>query len=147
MTGLLEQLAPEYAGGNVPKFVAGAKYDADMDFLLYLQEPLSYRADRVDAFLTLLWHPRDDRMIGVKLKGWRLMFGEMKEKLGLQESAFFPLVDALEFALAEVFATEIMDKVQAIPPSERYKRAKAYSDAIQFISHVRVPTREWAQAA
>lgn len=147
MTGLLEQIAPEYAGGKVPKFVAGAKYDADLDMLLYLQEPVSFRADRVDAFLTLLWHPRDDRMVGVKLKGWRKVFGEMKVLLDLKEEAFFPLVKALEFGLAEVFAKALMSNFETTPPSERYKRAKAYSDAIQLISHVTVPTREWAQAA
>ena len=147
MTGILEQIAPEYGGGNVPKFVAGAKYDADMDFLLYLQEPLSFRADRVDAFLTILWHPRDDRMIGLKLKGWRMMFNEMKKTVDWKDEEFFPLVKALEFALSEVFAKAIMDNIQKTPPSERYKRAKAYSDAIQFISHVNVPTRELARAA
>ena len=147
MTGLLEQIAPEYAGGMVPKFRPGAKYDPDMDMLLYLQEPCSFRADRVDGFLTLLWHPRNDRMIGVKLKGWRKAFTAMKEIPDWKEEAFFPLVKALEFGLAEIFATAIMENFKTTPPSERYKLAKKYSEAIQFVRDVAVPARELAMAA
>src|SRR3954469_24361559 len=118
MTGLLEQIAPEYAGGIAPKFVAGAKYDPDMDMLVYQQEPYSFRADRVDGFLTILWHSREDRIIGVKLKGWRKAFTTMKEVLEWKEETFFPLVRALEFGLAEIFAKALMANFETTPPSE-----------------------------
>jgi hypothetical protein len=146
MTGLLDKIAPEFVGDNVPRFVAGARYYADMDYLLYMQEPCSYRADRVDEFLTVLWHPDDDRLVGVKLKGWLFIFNELREKMGWDDEDFFPLVKALEFGLAEVLARYV-NNYQGATPSERYRRVEQYSRAIRLVDNAKVHVREWAQAA
>lgn len=146
MTGLLDQIAPEFVGNKVPEFVPGARYYADLDYLLYMQECRSYRADRVDDFLTVLWHPDEDRLIGVKFKGWRLMFDELKEKMGWEDEDFFPLVKALEYGLVEAIARYI-EKYQGVPPSERYRKAALYSKAIRLVNEATVPVREWAEAA
>ena len=58
-----------------------ARYYPPMDFLLYLKEDCSYRADRVDQFLTLLWHPYKDELVGIKLKGIRFIYEKNKERL------------------------------------------------------------------
>lgn len=147
MVGLIDQLAPEYLGDKIPLFVAGARYYANMDYLVYKKEAGAYRADRVDAFLTVLWHPHEDRLIGVKLKGWRYFFNHLKEALNLEDSDFFPLVNALEYALAEEYVLSIMKNHDAILPSERYRRAKRYIAAVRLIDDVSVPTDEWALAA
>ena len=64
----------DFAFHDISPFEPRALYYETMDFLLYLQEDLPYRADRIDPFLTLLWHPYEDRAIGVKIKGFRFLF-------------------------------------------------------------------------
>ncbi len=147
MAGLIDQLAPEYARGGIPAFAPGAKYYHGMDYLLYKCESGSYRADRVDAFLTVLWHPTEDWLVGVKLKGWRFFFNQMKDAMGFEDADFFPLIKAIEFALAEEFARQIMDDHDAVPPTERYRRAERYSRAILLVGDANVRTSEWAEAA
>lgn len=145
MAGLLDQIAPEFVGNNTP-FAPGARYYADLDYLLYMREPHSYRADRVDDFLTVLWHPDADRLVGVKFKGWRLVFDQVKEKLGWKDEGFFPLIKALEFALAEVCPAH-MDRYKGITPTERYRKIECYSMAIRLVNDAKVSVREWADAA
>src|SRR5216684_613546 len=94
----------EVSPSGIKEFTPCARYYETMDLLLYLQEDLSYRADRVDEFLTLLWHPQEDRAIGVKLKGFRFLFQRLKAALAAQnvqlgEGVFMSLVAALEVAM------------------------------------------------
>jgi len=70
----LSALAPPAWKGSVEEFQPCARYYGAMDILLYLETDLPYRADRVDPFLTLLWHPGKEEAIGVKLKGFRFLF-------------------------------------------------------------------------
>lgn len=147
MASFIEQLAPEFAGGEIPAFAPGVKYYPNMDYLIYKQEAGSYRADRVDAFLTVLWHPTEDRLIGVKLKSWRLLLQKVAAAFDLKPEFEFPLVKALEFALAEEFAKEVMTNFDGRSPSERYRRAQLYSEAIHMTYPVRVSKRDWLQIA
>ena len=61
-------LPPDLEGVPFKVFEACACYYEPMDFILYLQEDVPYRADRIDYFLTLLWHPYEPHAIGIKPK-------------------------------------------------------------------------------
>lgn len=84
------------------KFAPVARYYSAMDLMLYVSEDCSYRASRIDAFLTVLLHPQDDRVVGIKLKGVRFLFERVKAILGLSDSEFLPLVRVLEVALTRL---------------------------------------------
>lgn len=127
----LEQfLAPEMAQKLASPFVPCARYYEAMDYLLYLEEDVAHRADRVDSFLTLLWHPTDDRVIGVKLKGFRFLFGRIKEILSplgveLSNQQFLPLMTAIE-AAATTVGTSMLAEAQKQRLEERYDRAREF---------------------
>jgi hypothetical protein len=107
---VIGELAP---GVELKTFEPRARYYEPMDFLLYLCEDVAYRADRIDPFLTLLWHPSEDRAIGVKLKGCRFLFDRMRAILGAKrinvtESRFYPFVQALEVAMTAGLGAKVM---------------------------------------
>jgi len=105
-------------------FTPVARYYSGMDFVLYLNKDCSYRADRVDEFLTLLWHPTEDNLVGVKLKGFRCLFQAIKKVLDFKETDFVPLVKALELAMFGGLASRIaLTKDVNLPPEELFKIA------------------------
>ena len=87
MANFVEGLMPHGWTPKKGEFKPLARYFPEMDFLIYLNEDCSYRADRVDAFLTVLWHPERDALVGIKLKGFRFLFraplriGELPEDI------------------------------------------------------------------
>jgi hypothetical protein len=114
MTGsILQNLladARKAPGASDAPFSPVARYYPGMDFLLYLNQDCSYRADRVDPFLTVLWHPYEDRLVGVKLKGFRFLFDRIKSVLDLKEDHFVLVVKAIEIALVGGVAEAMMLK-------------------------------------
>ena len=81
-------------------FVVTARYLSSMDQLVFLESDAPYRADRVDVFLTLLWHPHEDRIIGVKIKGFGFLYNTLKKICGdFNDESFVPFVKLLELAL------------------------------------------------
>jgi len=94
-----------------------------MDCVIYLQQDLAYRADRVDGFLTLLWHPDCSELIGVKIKGFRWLFKRWQalcqgEESTVPDAAFVPLMKAIELALTARLG-EILAKVAETDVSEK----------------------------
>jgi hypothetical protein len=129
---------------EVGKFIPCARYYETMDLLLYLEEDLSYRADRVDEFLTLLWHPQEDRAIGVKLKGFRFLFQRLKAALAAQnvqlgDGVFVSLVAALEVAMTSLSAV--------MAQAERERREQSYERARQLLRSVQFDVAPLAMAA
>ena len=121
-------------------------YYAPMDVVLYLEEDVAYRADRVDRFLTLLWHPYEKRAIGIKLKGFRFIYDRMCEILKthgipVPEDGFLPLVTAFEVAMTAGQGAAMMLSAEQQRFTERYAQARA------IIQDVRFDTREMALAA
>ena len=107
-----------------------------MDFLLYLREDCSYRADRVDPFLTVLYHPYEDRIVGIKLKGFRFLFDQFRKIVEhLDNEHFLPLVKFVEIALvagvAEAFIAKNKERIE-----------KSYADAKQLVEGVEFDHRE-----
>ncbi len=134
--------------GDIPftEFDPYARYYEAMDVVLYLQEDVSYRADRVDGYLTLLWHPHEDRAIGVKLKGWRHLFTRLQrivEATGasLPDSQFVTLISALELALESGQGDDVT------ADAERVRKAAKYKKALEIVDGVNVDRRELLQAA
>jgi hypothetical protein len=113
-----------------------ARYYTAMDHMLYLSEDCSYRADRVDPFLTVLWHPHEERIVGIKLKGVRFLFERVKAIVGLSDSDFMPLVKALEVALTVTLVAE----------TDAGELQKKYAGARKLAADVRVPSEEWGRA-
>lgn len=53
-------------------------YLEPMDELFILTEDCSYRADYKSDYIDLLWHPYEERLVGVKIKGFKtLVFNGM----------------------------------------------------------------------
>ena len=140
-------LPPSLAMELVRPFEPSSKYFAPMDYLLYLEEDVAYRADRVDSYLTLLWHPTDEnRAIGIKLKGFRFIFNRAKDilrasKIELSDAEFWPLVTMLEVALTAGDGANLLAQATQERLRERYGMARALVGGVQF------DAREFLQAA
>jgi hypothetical protein len=130
-------LTAEMVGQTFPPFEPSARYYGPMDYILYLEEDVAYRADRVDRFLTLLWHPYEDRAIGVKLKGFRFIFERMREILRTKEAdiaadGFLPLITAFEVAMTAGIGAAIMATAERQRLDERYAKARELVKNVQF---------------
>jgi hypothetical protein len=134
MGTLLENLLREAKTSEIEQglFCAVAKYYPEMDFMLYLNEDCSYRADRVDQFLTILFHPDSEKVVGIKLKGFKFLFERLKNVIGtLDDDHFLPLVKILEFALVGGVAEEIAAKHRG-RIKDSYEKAKKVAADVQF---------------
>src|SRR5947207_2789396 len=94
MTDFLEKLTPSWNPDSGP-FKPAAKYYRAMDHLLYLQEDCAYRADRVDEWLTLLWHPHHWELVGIKLKGIHAVFKDLMIETGSNQPDVLPIAELL----------------------------------------------------
>ena len=106
-------------------FKVTAYFDREMDQLIYLRTNESYRADRVDGYLTLLWHAYEPQLVGIKLKGFRSIFDQFKEKGLVDESHFIPLCKAISMILhyrAEIH--DIGNREAAALRAKFYRRAE-----------------------
>ena len=145
--GQLEDFLPEQPDRVLgTPFPSSARYYEPMDYILYLEMDTAHRADRVDRFLTLLWHPYEDRAIGVKLKGFRFVFERMREILHAQgvevaKEEFMPLITAFEVAVTAGLGAAI------IATAERQRLDEKYAKARELIKSVRFDPRELLQAA
>jgi hypothetical protein len=141
----IEDLLPEGREGyEFAPFEPCASYSAPMDQIVYLREDVSYRADRVDQFLTILWHPQEERVVGIKLKGIRFLFESLrsivKSMVGkdISEEAFLPLVGALELALKMRGGSVWSDQLQRdrstdwIALKQRYEIARGIAEGVTF---------------
>jgi hypothetical protein len=126
----LSGLAPPDWTGQLEAFEPCARYFESMDVLLYLEEDVPYRADRVDPFLTLLWHPSREEAIGVKLKGFRFLFQRVQAILRAQrnvtvaDSEFLSLVTALEVAMTAGLGAVITADAERQRIEEKYAQAR-----------------------
>jgi hypothetical protein len=151
----LDELIVGLDNGEPGQFTAGARYYEAMDCVIYLNDDVSYRADRVDAFLTLLWHPEDDRAVGVKLKGFRWLFqrlqafGRDEKETAMTEEQFVPLVKAIEVALTARLGEIITRDAESDRKEERAEVERSYQTARETVlsAAVSVDPREMLEAA
>lgn len=127
-------------------FKSFAKYNAVMAQVIYLDEDVTYRADRVDSFLTLFWGPNEFRPVGFKLKGFRLLFDTLKSvSSDIKEGEFVPFVKLLELAALAALASwsDISKGADTAKLQKRYAVAKKFiQDHVE--SRVRISDLELA---
>ena len=144
-TMTIEDLLPEGREGyQFAPFEPCASYNAPMDQIIYLREDVSFRADRVDQFLTILWHPHDEKVVGIKIKGIRYLFESLREIVksvggkDISEEAFLPLVGAIELALkmrgGAVWSAELQRQREAdwIKLKQSYEIARGLVEGVTF---------------
>ncbi len=145
-------------GEEIQPFSPVARYYDAMDCVIYLREDIAYVANRVDSFLTLLWHPSGDKLVGVKLKGFRFLFGRLQAILRdsdvtVEDREFVPLVRALELALttrlSALFekALEASEAETAALEERRKETESLYRQASEFVDSVTVNASELRAAA
>ena len=130
MNTILDSLAPSGWEPSEGSFEAFARYLPAMDFLLYVKEDCSYVEERIDGRLTLLWHPEDDRVVGIRIKGFRALYQALARILKAQEFdlvrelPFVSLVSALELAMLSGLGDAIIEDTERQRIEDGYKRAK-----------------------
>lgn len=124
------------------EFAPSAVYYSEMDFLLYLNQDCSYRADRVDAYLTLLWHPYEDKVVGIRLKGFLRLAQKIKDILKKDNADRIEIATILElliFAVKNDIAEGLLDELQVNRLKEREKQRKEqYERAIKFANEEKI---------
>jgi hypothetical protein len=129
------------AGGTLPATKGpSAVYLAMMDMFLFVKEPCAYAEDRVDPYLTIFWHPTEDRVVGFKIKGFKYIFNRIRDELNLKDDGAF------------VRAYEVLEQVFKFPREESGKpeqeRARDYVVARSIAgSEAGVKTSELQPAA
>ena len=111
---------------DAPEFKTVTFVDHAMDQLIHLTTNESYRAQRIDEYLTILWAPNQMRIIGVKIKGFRSLFESFKEEGLLEESQYLPLCSAIA-AIMKRFVGEASEE-----------RAKWYTAAEETVGNARI---------
>jgi hypothetical protein len=144
MNTLIEGLFPEGRPAAV-EFHPVSRYFGPIDAMVYVREDGSYRADRVDPFLTILWHPTEERLVGVKLKGFRFLFEQILAiDPELKKEHFVSFVRALEFAFAAGLGEKLTDEHEE---TRKRKRVRNYAEARKFVKDVTIPGEELKKAA
>lgn len=144
---LSDLLPPDWRDRAIPDFEPRARYYAPMDCVIYLKEDLSYRADRVDDYLTLLWHPHERRAIGIKIKGFRFLFERLRvicsaQNLDLPERAFVPLVAAVELAMTVRVGSDLTKEAEQNREGERARFTERYEEAREMVRSVQLDAKE-----
>lgn len=137
----------EIRGSNTPQnwhFEPFAEYDHEMDFMIYLREECSYVADRMSTFLTVLWHPYEPRIVGVKVKGCHFLFGHLRDLLELKETDFMPLVKVVRAAFMMGFAEKLIIGVE---PQRQAQLNEMFEQAQAVTADVNLSPDEWRKAA
>jgi hypothetical protein len=119
-------------------FEACARYYPPMDCVIYLREDVAYRADRIDEFLTLLWHPSDNIAVGVKIKGFRALFNTLSEVAAaagrpIPDGAFTPLMSTIEVAMTMRFGGALTDKMEQSRLEEHKRVRSLYAQAFKLV--------------
>lgn len=126
----------------LPKFRPGVFFLPEMDSLIFLKEDEDYRADRVDQILTLLWHPTEPKLVGIKLKGFRWIYQHLLEVGAIAENNFLTIVAVLDGAfLVAAYASE--NEGASI---DRQKRGDGYRQARSFAGDKRRIPKKVLQA-
>jgi hypothetical protein len=106
-----------------------------MDMFLYVAEPCAYAEQRVDPYLTIFWHPTEERVVGFKLKGLKYIFNVIRDKIPtLKDGDFVRLYTLLE----NVFILPLDDE----PTMDSGDRKQQYEKAMTVAAIEKVRARE-----
>ncbi|MBF0373692.1 MAG: hypothetical protein HQL39_09770 [Alphaproteobacteria bacterium] len=141
----LEQQLNEL-GAVMESFRASAWFEPEMDQLVYLTEDCAYRAERVDALFTLLWHPYEDRVVGAKIKGFRWVYELLTEQGKVERGGFLSMMNIIEIVWTAAAGFEASERRKSPSPALNEQRAKKYGLALG-IANYDVPVSELSMAA
>ena len=148
MDDVAGELHPQGIGDAIKPFQPIARYYPSMDQLIYLKEDRSYRADRVDPILTLLWHPYEMKLIGIKIKGFRHLWTQSPSLAALakDDATFLPLAAVLGTLILKGYAEAI---IKSHEEPRRKELVEKYNKAIAFVANdnVTLSTDELQRAA
>lgn len=146
MNDFIQALHPRLNDGSDKPFAPVARYYPPMDFLLYLKEDCSFRADRVDDLLTLLWHPYKMELVGLQIKGLKALFQEADFKGTLDDKKFVPLAELIGHIIIEGLGDAILEKYES---PRRQQLKEKYREAMTFAANENfsVPSEELRKAA
>ena len=105
-----------------------AVYLDDADCVEYVREDTTTIYRRVDQLLTLIYDETNEILIGFKLKGFKRILHDIRDRLSLDEDGFVTLVSVLESV-----CTDIGDELIHDP-----KRQSAYAAASKLAKDVRI---------
>jgi hypothetical protein len=109
-------------------FAPVAVYMDDADCVEYVREDTTSVYRRVDQLLTLIYDETNEIPIGFKLKGFKRILLDIRDRLSLCDDGFASLVGVLELV-----CTEIGDELIQDP-----KRRSAYAAASKLAKDVRI---------
>lgn len=75
----LDDLLAGWGFEMVGEFKPCVRYYEAMDYLLLLEEDVAYVAEYKTQFLTLLWHPHEKRLVGVKIENYSFLKNALTE--------------------------------------------------------------------
>lgn len=135
---MTNMFAPKGWSPSSEEFQPVATYFPAMDFVLYLREDCAFREDRIDRTLTLLWHPQEERAVGVRLKGFRALYEFLRAHVPhLEEKlSFVKLIAALEVGMRSGGGDALMKDAEA------KRRREAYEKAKELLADATLPIRE-----
>jgi hypothetical protein len=137
----IQGLFPDNGSDDALGFVPVVFYHPEMDYLMYINEDCSYVADRISRFLTVLWHPSEPgKLIGLKLKGFRLMYERVRESAALTDAEFPLFISWLSLALYRS-AEELIDE------HERRRLKEVSAIARKIVGNAEIPSKVWKEAA
>jgi hypothetical protein len=125
---LLEECGATPTGGQ---YTARARYSSAMDSIDYLADDCAYRSDRVDGWLTLFWHPVEERLVGLRVKGMRHIFvrASLAVETGVSEESFASVIGILRL-IVEAWGEHLTQSRQLV---ERYRLASDFAKNLDLI--------------
>jgi hypothetical protein len=129
--------ASKKIGGRESEFKPTVKYIEAIDSMLFLREDCFYRAEYVDEYLSLLWHPSEERVVGVQLHAWAFLYQQVQQITGIVES---------ECPFGRVLATipQVKISMDLDPTEEQYTSYEIAREATLGLS---IPMEEMEKAS
>lgn len=78
--------ASKKIGGRESEFKPTVKYIEAIDSMLFLREDCFYRTEYVDAYLSLLWHHIEERVVGVQFHVWAFLYQQVQQITGIVDT-------------------------------------------------------------
>lgn len=110
---------------------AVAVYHSDADCVEYVSEDTTTVYRRIDRLLTLIYDETSEILIGFKLKGFKAILHDIRERLKLDDEGFVELV-----CVVESVCTQLGDELVGDP-----RRKSAYAAASKLAKDVKLDLR------
>jgi hypothetical protein len=111
----------------MPVMPTRTHYSRALNTLLLLTEELSYIAQPIDSFLTILWHPDEKRAVGFQLMEAQLLFSRLHAILVFNDYDTVPLYKVVEMA-------RMGGLIEATPDSSDLDEANRFYDIAQKLA-------------